>query len=92
MLSQLCLPSGGRQDDDAPDGAPGPFHGQVEDLPFRVEIWDPTNSYVEQVIAVAAHATIGYAAYYAAVREDLDRHIALSRKGEVLIRWSPRSH
>ena len=92
MLIQRCLPSGGPGDDDAPEGAPDLFAGHVEDLPFRVEIWDPTDSYVEQVIAIAANATIGYAAYYAAVREDLGRHITLSRNGEVLIRWSQASH
>jgi hypothetical protein len=63
-----------------------------EDLPYKVEIWNETGAAVEQVIAMTANASIGYAAYYAATREFPDRHITLRHKNSVVARWSGPTH
>jgi len=63
-----------------------------EDLPFKVELWDEGKKNVEQVLAVTAHGSIGYAAYYAATREYPDRHITLRHKNSVVARWRGPRH
>jgi hypothetical protein len=63
-----------------------------EDLPYKIEIWNETGAAVEQVIAVTANASIGYAAYYAATREYPDRHITLRHKNSVVARWRGPKH
>jgi hypothetical protein len=63
-----------------------------EDLPFKVEIWDEAGNSVEQVLAVTANGSIGYAAYYAATREFPQRMITLRHKDRVLSRWNGREH
>jgi hypothetical protein len=50
---------------------PAPAGG--EDLPYKVEIWNKAGASVEQVVAITANASIGYATYYAATREYPDR-------------------
>lgn len=64
--------------------------GRGEDLPYKVEIWDEQGVTVEQTIAVTGHGTIGYAAYYAAIREYPDRVITLRYKHQVLSRSDRR--
>jgi hypothetical protein len=59
-----------------------------EDLPYRVELWDDSKQRVEQVLAVTAHSSIGYAAYYAATREYPDRYITLRHKNSIVTRWN----
>jgi hypothetical protein len=61
---------------------------EQEDLPYKVELWDPAKQAVEQVLAVTANSSIGYAAYYAATRDHANRYITLRHKGAVLIRWN----
>ena len=61
-------------------------------LPYKVELWDETKSYVEQVLAVTAHGSIGYAAYYAATREYPNRYVTLRHKGGVVSRWNGPGH
>jgi hypothetical protein len=63
-----------------------------EDLPYKVELWNDAGSAVEQVIAVTANASIGYAAYYAATREYPDRDITLRHKNSVVARWKGPRH
>jgi hypothetical protein len=53
---------------DPEDGDPGeasfrPIPTEREDLPYRVELWDEARASVEQVLAVTANGSIGYAAY-----------------------------
>lgn len=69
-------------------GGPESDAHEHEDLPYRVELWDPTKKAVEQVLAVTANSSIGYAAYYAATRDYGNRYITLRHKGAVLIRWN----
>ena len=69
-----------------------PMPADREDLPYKLEIWNEAGASVEQVVAVTANASIGYAAYYAATREYPDRHITLRHKNSVVARWSGPRH
>jgi hypothetical protein len=81
------------REDGIPRGAPPrPVPVDREDLPYKVEIWNESGAAVEQVVAVTANASIGYAAYYAATREYPDRHITLRHKNSVVARWSGPQH
>jgi hypothetical protein len=57
-----------------------------EDLPYKVELWDMDKKSVEQVLAVTASGSIGYAAYYAAAREYPDRYVTLRHKNGIVAR------
>jgi hypothetical protein len=57
-----------------------------EDLPFKVELWDEKRRAVEQVLAVTANGSIGYAAYFAATREYPDRYVTLRHKSRMVAR------
>jgi len=59
-----------------------------DDLPYQVELWNEDRSAVELVLAVTAHSSIGYAAYYAATREYPDRYVTLRHRNRVLSRWN----
>jgi hypothetical protein len=74
-------------DDEAPNVAG--FHRTPqgrEDLPYKVELWDAGKKVVEQVLAVTAHSSIGYAAYYAAAREYPERYVTLRHKNSIVAR------
>jgi len=63
-----------------------------EDLPFRVELWNEARTSVEQVLAVTASGSIGYAAFYAATRELPERYITLRHKHRIVSRWNGPGH
>ena len=63
-----------------------------EDLPYRVELWDETKSTVEQILAVTANGSIGYAAFSAATREHPNRYITLRHKNSIVSRWNGPEH
>ena len=63
-----------------------------EDLPYKVELWDGAKANVEQVLAVTANGSIGYAAYYAATREYPDRYVTLRHKNSIVSRSNPPQH
>jgi hypothetical protein len=63
-----------------------------EDLPYKVELWDEAKKSVEQVLAVTASGSIGYAAYYAATREYPQRYITLRHKNSFVARWNGPEH
>src|SRR5690349_16123104 len=89
----LRLGPPGDQEDGLPRSTPSrPAPANREDLPYKIEIWNETGASVEQVVAVTANASIGYAAYYAATREYPDRHITLRHKNSVVARWSGPRH
>jgi hypothetical protein len=89
----LHLQPAGDREDDLPRGTPSrPVPADRDDLPYKVEIWNETGAAVEQIVAVTANASIGYAAYYAATREYPDRHITLRHKNSVVARWSGPQH
>lgn len=83
--------------DDAEDGsAKVPRYDRPtssrEDLPYKVELWDERKTSVEQVLAVTAHGSIGYAAYYAAAREYPNRYVTLRHKNTIVSRSNPPEH
>jgi hypothetical protein len=81
------------REDGLPRSVPSqPLPSEREDLPYKVEIWNDSGASVEQIVAVTANASIGYAAYYAATREFPDRHITLRHKSSVVARWSGPKH
>jgi hypothetical protein len=89
----LHLVAPGDPDESQPKSDPsGRGSAAREDLPYKVEIWNESGAAVEQVIAVTANASIGYAAYYAATREYPDRHITLRHKNSVVARWRGPKH
>jgi hypothetical protein len=61
-------------------------------LPYKVELWDEAKGSVEQVLAVTANGSIGYAAYYAAVREYPHRYVTLRHKNSIVSRSNPPEH
>lgn len=61
-----------------------------DDLPYRVELWNEDGTAVEQILAVTADSSIGYAAYHAAAREYPDRYLTLRHQNRILSRWNPR--
>jgi hypothetical protein len=63
-----------------------------EDLPYRVELWDEAKSGVEQILAVTANGSIGYAAFYAATREHPTRYVTLRHKNSIISRWNGPEH
>ena len=63
-----------------------------EDLPYKVELWNAAKSAVEQVLAVTASGSIGYAAFYGATREFPDRFITLRHKNSIVSRWNAVGH
>ncbi len=61
--------------------------GKAQDeLPYLVELWDEKRRVVELVLAVTAHGSIGYAAYYAAVREYPNRFVTLRLNNRTIAR------
>ena len=70
----------------------GGFPHELEDLPYRVEVWDEAGTLIEQVVAVSVSPAIGYAAYYAATREYPGRAITLRHKATVISRWTGKAH
>ena len=74
----------------------GPSSGarpyEADDLPYKVEVWDDAKTTVEQVLAVTASPSIGYAAYYAATREFPNRFITLRHKTSIISRWNGPPH
>jgi hypothetical protein len=83
----------GDEDDpgsDRPSYVPVPL--ERDDLPYKVELWDEAKSSVEQVLAVTASGSIGFAAYYAATREFPDRYVTLRHKNSIISRWNGPTH
>jgi hypothetical protein len=63
-----------------------------EELPFVVELWSVNKKSIEQVLAVTARGSIGYAAYYAAVREYPDRYVTLRHKDGIVAQSNGPNH
>jgi hypothetical protein len=92
-ILQRLGPSGDPDDGDPPQSVPfDPIPVEREDLPYKVELWDEARTSVEQVLAVTANGSIGYAAYYAATREFPHRYITLRHKSRIVSRWNAPQH
>jgi hypothetical protein len=85
-------PGGEPEDDGRPAPHPGPPAQEGEDLPFKVELWNELKTSVEQVLAITTNGSIGYAAYYAAIREFPNRYITLRHKKGIVSRWNGPVH
>jgi hypothetical protein len=90
--ARYLFASGEPEDGGAPDNASQGRGALGRELDYRVELWDTTESHIEQVLAVTAHGSIGYAAYYAAIKEYPERHVVLRHKGGILSRSGGRRH
>ena len=58
--------------------------GRDDDLPFRVELWDDRDTYVEAVIALVSDFYSASSAYEEAVRRRPGKLITLRQKGRVI--------
>jgi hypothetical protein len=84
------------------DDAEDPSHPKIsrfdeptaprEDLPYKVELWDEAKGSIEQVLAVTANGSIGFAAYYAAAREYPNRYVTLRHRNSIVSRSNPPEH
>ena len=93
LVLPFALAPSGESDDSA--RRPARFDRDApeqEELPYKVELWDATRRSVEQVLAVTANGSIGYAAYYAATREYPERYVTLRHKNSIISRWNPPAH
>jgi hypothetical protein len=70
----------------------GPNPLERDDLPYKVELWNIGKTAVEQVLAVTANGSIGYAAFYGATREFPHRYITLRHKNRIVSRWNGPRH
>lgn len=68
----------------------GRFQGGDDDLPYAVELWSADEAALEQVVAVSASPSIGYAAYFAATREYPGRVIVLRHLDRIISRWDAK--
>jgi len=85
-------PTNGRENGGRGKSSPGPLPIEREDLPYKVELWNEERVAVEQVLAVTANGSIGYAAFYAATQELPHRYITLRHKDRVVSRWNGPGH
>jgi hypothetical protein len=85
-------PAGGRGNPEPDEPSSGPGKPESDDLPYRVELWDQAGASVEQVLAVTANGSIGFAAFYAATREFPDRYITLRHNNSIVSRWNAPRH
>jgi hypothetical protein len=91
LLYRLDPPSG--SEDGKPHHLPfGQVPAEGEDLPYKVELWDESRQSIEQILAVTANGSIGFAAYYAATREFPHRYITLRHKNSIVSRWNGPDH
>jgi uncharacterized SAM-dependent methyltransferase len=58
--------------------------GQLDDLDFRIEQWDPTGKSIEMLIAASADLTVARAAFDAAVKRRPGEIILLRQKTRVI--------
>jgi len=81
-------PSGDPEDGSGESASFDGSKAEGEDLSYKIELWDPARKAVEQVLAITANGSIGYAAYYAAMREFPDRYLTLRHKNRTIARSS----
>jgi hypothetical protein len=65
---------------------------ETEALPFRVEIWDETESYIEQVVALTTNRSIGWAAYFKAQEAYPKQTVIFRDQFGILGRWTRKRH
>jgi hypothetical protein len=85
-------PAGEPEEESESESSAEPDPVEREDLPYKVELWDLAKNAVEQVLAVTANGSIGYAAFYGATREYPHRYITLRHKNRIVSRWNGPRH
>ncbi|HEX4637594.1 MAG TPA: hypothetical protein VH189_15525 [Rhizomicrobium sp.] len=78
-------------------GNGGGIHGKAsgqtplegEDLAYKVEVWNEDRTAVDQIVAMTANGSIGYAAYYEATKEYPHHYVTLRHKNRIVARWNP---
>lgn len=60
----------------------------LDELEFRLHLWDQSEDQVEQLLAATRNGSMGYAVLYAAAKEYPDRYLTLSRKGKIVYSWN----
>ena len=85
-------PAGEADESGRRDPSSGPHPTERDDLPYKVELWSMDKTLVEQVLAVTANGSIGYAAFYGATREFPHRYITLRHKNRIVSRWNGPRH
>jgi|SRR5579884_2189018 len=91
-LSYRLGPAGDRDQEGGTRRSRQPDPTERDDLPYKVELWNEAKTSVEQVLAVTANGSIGYAAFYGATREFPDRYITLRHKNRIVSRWNGPQH
>ena len=91
-ITYWLAPGQESDDSDPEDLRDGHQRAEHEELPYKVELWDETKMAVEQILAVTASGSIGYAAYYAATREFPHRYVTLRHKNRIVSRWNGPGH
>jgi hypothetical protein len=82
----------------SPDDAQGeqggrastPIPRDLDEFPYRVEIWNYAGTFVEQTLAVTVSRRVAFATYYAALELYLDRSITLRQRGVLVAHWNAR--
>jgi len=65
------------------------FHGRmsaIDALEFRVEVWDPSGSRVEELVALCSNSLVAKGAYEAALRLRPGAIIVLSHRTRIIAR------
>jgi hypothetical protein len=70
----------------------GRFPADDETHLYRVEMWSRDGTSFEQLVATSVSAAIGFAAYYAAIREYPGCVLLLKQGSRVITRWSAPTH
>jgi hypothetical protein len=91
MAAYLMASGEPPEDDESRAGPSGPG-AEADLLPYRVEVWDPTGAFVEQVVAMTRNRTIGWAAYFATTEQFPSRVITFRDQYGELGRWTAKKH
>lgn len=60
-------------------------------LAYRIELWDAEGARMEAVLGRLHSASLGFACYYGALREYVDRRIVLRHGEQVVAAFNPSS-
>jgi hypothetical protein len=58
--------------------------GQDADLPYRIEVWDESDTCVEELVALIGDHAVARAAFEEAIRRRPGRNVTLRQKTRVL--------
>jgi len=89
----IYLAAAGEPPEDGEGGFRGSGAGADSDLlPYRVEVWDAEATFVEQVVALTANRSVGWAAYFATKEQFPHRRVTFRDQYGELGRWDSKNH